>query len=480
MTNRVSIILSVFLLALCGYMMVTFLEYYTEEKDLGWSREALQNPFLAAQLYREQQGATVLSADSYLKLDDLYSYDTLYLTDSNLILSDERLQELLEWVQDGGHVVAGVSPASEQESNRLLEYFEFGVEKTGFDPSLFGDDFFDDLGSDDEPGSGSDASSESGRRENSDTASPPSETSKSSRPGKDRELTDQQRREAKARRFEEQMRKFNDAMREQGLVSDDAKPKTLTEKIAAYEAKIPADDLTQLSFQGVDSQLYVLFDRSIELDHPAFYEGWEADSYKLDYWRSSQYGVQFAQVSYGDGLVSVMAGTRVFDSNNIGHFDNAYLWEVLSGDAIAILYGSNMPTLWFMVRTFLPEILLAFSLFTLLWVWHSAQRFGPVREPAITVRRSFAEHIAAAAGFYWRQNWQPELLAPAREDIIKRAEARLAGYLQASEGKRIKLLAQECGLDETLVVDAMSTSQKLNEEAFTRVVKTLQRIREKL
>jgi len=147
---------------------------------------------------------------------------------------------------------------------------------------------------------------------------------------------------------------------------------------------------------------------------------------------------------------------------------------------MAILYGTDMPSLGFMLRVFMPEVLIAFSTFMVMWIWFSMRRFGPVREKIIRIRRSSAEHIAASAGYMWRGNWQTELLLPVREDIRQQAEKRVSGYDVAADSKRLKMLSELSGHTEDTVKAAMTSSDKLNEDNFQKTVRTLQRIRDSL
>ena len=453
MSNRANILLAAVLTLLLGYLFFTFFEQYEEEEDLGWTKAAKRNPFLAAQMYSESLGTEVSSADSYLKLGDLAHYDTLLLAGTGQILSDSRLTELVSWVEAGGHLIVGIQEAEGSENDRLLEYYELSAYETDYEPQFLSEEFFESLNDDSEvEAEGEEKTAEEKKRERSE-------------------------------KFIDGLNKFNEELKKQGVAArEEIEEKTPRQKMDIYESEVDLERLTPLTFGEDSGQVWVEFDASLAIDHPTFSdEPYDADNYEPIYWRGSDYGVHFLQIETGAGLLTVVSDTNIFRSDNIGKFDHAFLWQILaSPSSMAILYGTDMPSLGFMLRVFMPEVLIAFSTFMVMWIWFSMRRFGPVREKIIRIRRSSAEHIAASAGYMWRGNWQTELLLPVREDIRQQAEKRVSGYDVAADSKRLKMLSELSGHTEDTVKAAMTSSDKLNEDNFQKTVRTLQRIRDSL
>ncbi|SMF24370.1 protein of unknown function [Alteromonadaceae bacterium Bs31] len=466
MSNRTAIFLSVLLAALLGGLFFALYEYYEEEQDTGWSKEALRNPFLAAQIYNEQQGYSVVAEDSYLKLESLDEFQTILVASSGQIISDKRLDEIIAWVDRGGHLIVAAQKPTEKESDRLFEYLDIEVFDTEFTKNIFDEDYIEEeLFADEES-----KAQEAIESTKAEAAEEPGQSPGSQEKPDTKQLSD--------------LEKSNRALAKQGIFPAGTKNgiKTEQEEVADYESSVPQSELTVLSFDGVDGDLRIMFDLDLSLSHPAFEDDyWEDDTITPTYWRGSDYGTHFLQLQHGDGLISVLAGSKPFESRQIIYFEHAFLWQVLaSSDNVAILYGVKMPSLWFMLRLYMPEVLIAFFFFVIAWIWHKRLRFGPVGEQIVTVRRSSAEHIAASAAYTWRGEWQQQLLQPVRDAIKQEAEKKVAAYEQADDKTRLALLAQTAGVSVSHVEKAMHSKEKQNEDTFYQTVRLLQRIRESL
>jgi len=467
MSSRYSTIISIFLSVLCAYLIYAFVEYYEEEQDLGWGKEARKNPFLAAQLYSESRGHVIQSYDSFLKIPSLDEIDTLFIANTGQVISDKRLDALSRWVDRGGHLLIGAKGVIEADSDRVFEYYDLSSAASDHDGGAFGEDFFDDL---------------KAPEEESASLQPDEESDISTEDEESEQVVGGDSNKNK-RKFSDELRKLNDELRKQGLIENaSGEEKSYRQTVADYEAAVAVKEMSLLRFGSDEYDIRVQFNPEIILQHGVFDDGeWYSEKFEPIYWRGSEYGIHFLQLEQGDGLVTVMSDSNVFRSDNIDKFDHALFWQVLTGSgSIAILYGSNMPSLWYMLKAFMPEILLSFAAFIVAWIWFNIRRFGPVRPLSINQRRSAAEHISASAGYTWRGGWQGDLLAPLRDDVQQFAEKRLASYDELNDRKRMDILAQVSGLHVDVVIDAMTTKKKLNEENFYRIVKILKRIRESL
>eukprot|EP00903_Cladosiphon_okamuranus_P004532 g4530.t1 len=110
------------------------LEYYTDTIDLGFSTEAYQNPYLAAQQYLQKLGKTASSSDSLESMRQLPDIDTaLVIDDISQVLSEERTYELLEWVRSGGRLVMGARGLEAEDTDYVLEAVGLEVIETDCD-----------------------------------------------------------------------------------------------------------------------------------------------------------------------------------------------------------------------------------------------------------------------------------------------------------------------------------------------------------
>ncbi|MEJ2133197.1 MAG: DUF4350 domain-containing protein, partial [Gammaproteobacteria bacterium] len=112
-------------------------EWVEMRQNGGYTEEAVLNPFLAAGLFLERLGTEVESRVGLELLDDLPPVShTLLVASSWRTLSERRVAALIEWVEQGGHLImpgASTWSALRQSSgDPLLDYLEVQVlDQTG-------------------------------------------------------------------------------------------------------------------------------------------------------------------------------------------------------------------------------------------------------------------------------------------------------------------------------------------------------------
>lgn len=436
MLNRIAIFLVVILCTVLVYLFYSTFEYYEENKDIGWGSDARKNPYLALELYAQKNGGSIKTADSYFDLGNLDTYQFIYIANSDLLLSEARILDLMAWVKSGGMLFVGLT-LDGAENDYLLKKLNV---------SLYEADYWSDSENDDDL---------SGKGEKD---SP-------------QEIAEQ---------VGEELRRYNESLNDEGrLIEESNNPLSEAEVIEQYESDVGQEYLTLLSFEGVDAELKAELDTFVDIYHPAMNdEEWFDSEQRLIYWAGTEYGVHFAQLEVGAGLISLSAGEVLLDNHNVAHFDHAYLWDVLSnGEYSAVLYGSTMPSLWRILKNIMPELLLSLLLLLVCSLWYVAGYFGAKREFKTTSRRAFHEHLAASAGFYWRNKWQVKLLKPLREDIVSAAKKGISGFESASQDERINMLSNHSGISVALIQNALYQDEKLNDDGFTKTVQILQKLR---
>jgi len=462
MSNRIVGAISLAFTLIIVYLAYSSLEYYEEEVDTGWSKEARRNQYLAAELYAKGLGLETKSYDSFLKLDVLDDINTIFIAESGQILSQNRLDSLLKWVEGGGHLIVAAQKPSDWNNDRILAHFGLTVEKTDYySVEALNNDLFSDFGSDQDNEDSRTEDSSQGKEDSDGDAKAPS----------------------KPQKMSERLKEINDHMEE--LTRSKNQKRDLAENISEYESSIDVDELTKLRFESIDYTLNAHFYSGIKLvaSQVDEQEGQEGYSHEIVYSAGDEWGKHLVQIESGLGLVTILSDPSVVDSKNIGYFDHAFLWQILIGNEygqLVILYGSDMPSLWFMLRTFMPEMLLTFAAFVIAWLWYQMQRFGSICESDYQVRRSILEHISASAYFLWRGGWQRLLLKPIQKEIQRIAERTIPAFSSASDEDRLNLLAAQADLSPDIVKNAMQALDENNEERFLSTVKVLQRIKDSL
>ncbi|MEM7564004.1 MAG: DUF4350 domain-containing protein [Pseudomonadota bacterium] len=119
-------ILLAVLAALLVWIVYMSIEFYEETVTSGWSREAIRNPYLAAQQFMARSEVEVLDADSLLQLDDLDNVKTLFISEPNQVRNPRQLRHLLAWLETGGHVIYSANSIASGD-DLLLQEFEIEV-----------------------------------------------------------------------------------------------------------------------------------------------------------------------------------------------------------------------------------------------------------------------------------------------------------------------------------------------------------------
>ena len=423
------ILLLLIALSALAYLTYQVIEYYEEEVDQGWGEEARRNPFLAAEQYLQQLGLLVESSGDLTVFKELPINGTLVLTDANLIQTQEQADQLTDWLDGGGHIIAAVNYNSANDVGSLLS--SFYIEQ--YDANEF--------------------QGEEGDLEEVETTV-----------------------EQKA---SELLREYNE------LLDLDEEEK---------EEIIPDDQITFLEFEDIKEQLRIHFNNSTLLYHESFYEyedeyeGYEEIVVDPEpfYWAGDEQGTRLMQFAIGEGMLTVLSGSEIWQSDNVQRFDHAYLLWVLSrySDKIVFIYGVQMPSLFQLLWKYAAEFIIAVSILLLFWLLYKTKRFGPVKEVVFNVRRSVAEHLQMESEFLWEQQQASELLAAVRSDVFQKMQAKYPKFRQLSELDQLQLIKAHHIPDDRLKDETLTQvlygDIQYSENDFYQKIHILQEIRETL
>ncbi|WP_444920363.1 DUF4350 domain-containing protein [Microbulbifer sp. CnH-101-G] len=431
-TKRLLIGIALLLCAGLVWLFLTFFERYTEEKDRGWGAEARRNPFLAAEQYLSGVGLEPQQAENISVLNTLPVDATLFIASSSQVYNPQRVEELLQWVRGGGHaIVVARTEGFDFEEGRSEER-DWLLEALGVSMlEGHGDYYFEHPL---QPLLGEDA-----------------ELKPEQSPG-------------------EALREYNRRI-EEGLEGELAE----SEKEKPRNPDVDPEDLITLpTAGGNEAQLH--FDASHLLYHPGIedntIEG--APVFFAKVWRDDE-GVPFMQFAQGEGVITLMTDSTMWQSHRIGHFDHAYFLQLLAGSGdFVFLTRPRFDSLGFLARKYAAEFFISGLLALLGWLILRARRFGPLQPSPEIARRSLLEHISACGHYYWRDDQCQRLLRGQREELLRRL-----GATDASSSARqtlSKRLSATTNLSEHSIIASLWGKPATSEESFTEQMRTLQRI----
>jgi hypothetical protein len=421
-TIRVLLLTGLTLLVFLGWGLYSSIEFYDETEQTAGSIRAQRNPYLAAQLFMQESGIDAVEADSLIGLNTLDGVATVLITDANQVVNPRQLEQVLTWLENGGTLIVTANSFAKSD-DLLLEKFNVEVlwPKRDDDP----DDAFDDHEPQDD------------------------ETS-----------------------ISESLREINKQIEE---------GKTLEEIRLKKDVET---SLTRIDFGDDIGILEIEFSSYRILTHPHI-EGDEVDdsSPQPFSWSSSDYGIHMMQFDVGEGLLTIISDPTIWTSSRIGDYDHAYLLWVLSSENgdFAILHPALRDSIWELMSSNAPELLIALALSIILWLWYLGHRFGRIVPRDTDSGRALSEHFSATANYLWHRKASDKLIEPVRQQILRRASIVLPEFAGASNDpqRQLQLISQHCGI-EVASVDIALNAIEFNEPSFVRTVKLLKYIEQSL
>jgi len=232
--------------------------------------------------------------------------------------------------------------------------------------------------------------------------------------------------------------------------------------------------LTKLYLENESAPAYLAFDTDFHL--------YDADN-RAHAWANSAGATHMLQLQHGDGLVTALTDSWIWQNRNIDEYDHAWLlWYLTQDSEVTLVHRSEHDGLLAQLRQYFPETLTALGLLILFALWHVGQRFGPLLPPANPARRQLQEHLRGSAEFLLRHGREQSLLQRLQQDVQRRANVRHPGFEQLPLSGQLTLLAQLSSLPPTSIEQAMrpTPQQRLSATEFTRQVAYLQTLRNAL
>ncbi|WP_339079917.1 DUF4350 domain-containing protein [Pseudomonas sp. TMP9] len=233
-------------------------------------------------------------------------------------------------------------------------------------------------------------------------------------------------------------------------------------------------ELTQLYLENEDAPAYFNFDTDFHL--------YDVEN-RAHAWANSDAATHLLQLYHGDGLISVVSDSWIWQNQGIGEYDNAWLlWYMTQDSNVTLLFRADRDDLLSQLLEHFPHALVALALLLAFGLWHLGMRQGPLLLPASRHRRQLQEHLRGSADFLLRHNGQHGLLQGLQQDIQRRARHRHPGFERLAVAEQWQILSRLTRQPTRVISQAMrpSPTQRLTAADFTRQVANLQTLRNAL
>jgi len=440
--SRIAIIWTLLVLAGASALFLFFFERHTEEVDHGFGPEARRNPFLAAERFLDRLHIPHRRADNISVVSGLDTGDALFLASSSQVYNRQRLRELLDWIEAGGHaIVIAHRGDGDNEQDLLLETLE--LEVTSGDLDLY---FNRQV----------------------------------------REVFGEEASDLQDKTASEMMREHNRKLaekrraRESGNAKDAAASQEDEATGADQPRRNPDIDPERLinltSESGASYALY--FNPSRVFTHEMMGQSTDADVEGGPlHWVPFQKAPTESPLVYyerGRGRLTLMTDGGLWRNERIGEFDHAYFLAHLVGErALVMITQPRFDTLGTLIQRYALELLVAALLALVAWIANRSRRFGPMAPPAASARRSLLEHIRACGHFYWHHDKGQRLLEQARRPLL----VKLSGNRQLSGERQQQIanaMAEKTGLAARDIFDTLWGHAPRTQDDFTARLRSIQ------
>jgi len=222
-------------------------------------------------------------------------------------------------------------------------------------------------------------------------------------------------------------------------------------------------------------------DEPLEVEfHSVFW--WEDTSEVATWVVAGKRGAHLVEVEHGDGVISAITSDEPLVNDTIGNVQNAEFvvrWLRHGRDELApvlIFTSTEWPTFWELLTEHGTPALIALAALIAAWLWRSLVRFGPVLPEPDLARRSWLEHLEAAGAFHWRHDRAQGLLAGLRDALRRELALHRPGLARLPERERNAWLAKASGLPEAEVAHALDGTA-VAVRLYVAAVRALARIR---
>ncbi len=461
--RRIAVGAAVIVLAGGMAWLATNLSWVDEEHDDGYGETARRNPFLAAELFLSDQGIEAETVRGLSLLDDLpETDDLLVVAGMRRALSERRLQNLIDWVESGGHlVVVARQPYDEEHPKRndaLLSHFGIQLIVPEED-----DESEEDEQGEDERREDDDATHEGDADAQEDMGEGKGEVKgegfdEDEHPGEGEDLAEG---EALAEKSEED----GDPWFEIPESQDDLLPGCVLDyAILDLSHRDEGGD-------GGDDPLILGLDstRLIWAQHGDGFTAYNPS------------GAQLVHRRFERGAITASTSLEIWTNDRIHCHDHAYLLRYLAteSDKVWLLHDPAIPSLAELIGSHFPLTSAGAVALVLMWAAARGLRHGPSVSSRATERRELLEHLEASARFLWQHDLATSALGDLRQDIRLRS-ARRHGLRNPTAEETRRLVSEGGEYASEVLYAALDAPVPRRPRDFVQLMRTLQSIRRKL
>lgn len=426
-------------------------EKVKETRNLGYTKEAHLNPYLAAELFLQRlQQNTRQSLDYLIALNEAAPEDTLFILNDRPIL-ERQSERIRAWMYNGGHLVLAATDIWDTANGTSEDEFlnSFGVQLHNYNEYIESQQSEDEAYENDE----------------STADQPDIEVNTNELIG------------------ETQSNANGSSDKDSSTETEDTAKKEDTTTEASECALYNDTELAELTYDSDQPPITIDFNRTrhlIDSSGDAIYSAAHEPNHILQY-------------EYGEGMLTVLTNYSQWNNYAIADYDHAFLLWLLSHNSGTtwFIYDTDSDSLMSLLWNSSRYLIISLAALLMFYLWSQSRRFGPMLEAGEKPRRSLLEHLSAVTRFQWRgKDFQYEL-STARHDIRYRLAHRHIEF-SLSNGKphsksaplfndaAITLISERSRLNKVTVDWALNGEAPKKDHELVELAQALNQIRNNL
>ena len=425
--SKLGIVITILLALLLGGGIYVFLETHEKkEKTIhtGLFGEARKNPLYAGRVFLKRMGIPTETKTSVQGFTGYPSSDTVMVINSKrTTVSAYQTQQLINWVQKGGHVIALAtnkwrfhrSDKSADADEKLNDF-----QSTTIDSKLT-DNFY---------------------------SPDPLQNYMGISTGKKAEYDD----------LSEAEQTQLDKIEEQDDSGDEDE-----------NGGESTENLFKIKLSDSSKELAIIN----SWFHPILVAEEYRDQTEIIKLRSSNFIVR---QKIGSGLVTLVSSLDFIENKQLEKADHAEIfWHLIHGinkpidqpSKVWLIHSDKMPPLWDLIWRNAWMFILSILFLFIAWLLLATRRFGPAIPKLSKDRRSLTEHISSSGSFYWKHNHKKELLESTRDAVNQKLVLSHPNWNHLNEEQQLSLLVQDFKLSKN---SELSKNLELNPKEIHRAL----------
>ncbi len=190
--------------------------------------------------------------------------------------------------------------------------------------------------------------------------------------------------------------------------------------------------------------------------HPILVDPYYRNKTEIIKLRSSNFIVR---QKIGSGLITLVSSLDFIENKQLEKADHAEIfWHLIHGinkpidepSKVWLIHSDKVPPLWDLIWRNAWMFIISLLFLFIAWLLLATRRFGPAIPKLSEDRRSLTEHISSSGSFYWKHNQKQQLLESTRSAVTQKLIRLHPNWNHLNEEQQVVLVVKDIELVKDL------------------------------